>query len=84
MAGEASAAGTRRFRWSAWKLSPMDIKSYTRWDDYAVARDAMFAASDTAWAPSYAARSDDKKRVRLNIISHRLSAFPTNRRRAKR
>jgi len=59
-----------------WKLSPMDIKSYTRWDDYTKARDEMFAASDTAWAPWYVARSEDKKRVRLNIISHLLSRIP--------
>jgi polyphosphate kinase 2 len=59
-----------------WKLSPMDIKSYTRWDDYTKARDAMFAASDTAWAPWYVARSEDKQRVRLNIISHLLSRIP--------
>ena len=59
-----------------WKLSPMDVKSYTRWDDYTKARDDMFAASDTAWAPWYVARSEDKKRVRLNIISHILSRVP--------
>jgi len=59
-----------------WKLSPMDIKSYTRWDDYTKARDDMFAASDTAWAPWYVARSEDKQRVRLNIISHLLSRIP--------
>ena len=59
-----------------WKLSPMDIKSYTRWDDYTKARDAMFAASDTAWAPWFVARSEDKKRVRLNIVSHLLSRIP--------
>jgi polyphosphate kinase len=59
-----------------WKLSPMDIKSYTRWDDYTKARDDMFAASDTAWAPWYVARSEDKKRVRLNIIAHLLSRIP--------
>ena len=59
-----------------WKLSPMDIKSYTRWDDYTKARDDMFAASDTAWAPWYVARSEDKQRVRLNIISHILSRIP--------
>ncbi len=59
-----------------WKLSPMDIKSYTRWDDYTKARDEMFAASDTAWAPWYVARSEDKQRVRLNIISHLLSRIP--------
>ena len=55
-----------------WKLSPMDLKSYTRWDDYSRARDAMFAATDTAWAPWYVAHSDDKRRARLNIISHLL------------
>lgn len=59
-----------------WKLSPMDIKSYTRWDDYTKARDDMFAASDTAWAPWYVARSEDKRRVRLNVISHILSRIP--------
>ena len=56
-----------------WKLSPMDLKSYTRWDDYTRARDAMFAATDTRWAPWYVAHSDDKRRARLNIISHLLS-----------
>jgi polyphosphate kinase 2 len=59
-----------------WKLSPMDIKSYDRWDDYTRARDEMFAATDTAWAPWYVARSEDKKRVRLNIISHLLEQIP--------
>jgi hypothetical protein len=54
----------------------MDIKSYTRWDDYTKARDAMFHATDTAWAPWYVARSDDKKRARLNIIRHLLSKIP--------
>ena len=59
-----------------WKLSPMDIKSYTRWDDYTKARDEMFAATNTAWAPWHIARSDDKQRARLNIISHLLSQIP--------
>jgi len=59
-----------------WKLSPMDLKSYDRWYDYSRARDAMFAATDTGWAPWYVARSKDKKRVRLNIISHLLSRVP--------
>jgi polyphosphate kinase 2 len=59
-----------------WKLSAMDLKSYTRWDDYSKARDGMFLATDTAWAPWYVARSDDKKRARLNIISHLLSNIP--------
>lgn len=56
-----------------WKLSPMDLKSYSRWYDYSRARDDMFAASDTDFAPWYVARSDDKKRARLNIISHLLT-----------
>jgi len=59
-----------------WKLSPMDVKSYTRWDDYTQARDEMFKATDTSWAPWYVARSEDKKSVRLNIISHLLSQIP--------
>ena len=59
-----------------WKLSPMDLKSYTRWDDYTQARDDMFAASDTAWAPWFMAHSNDKRRARLNIISHLLSRIP--------
>ena len=59
-----------------WKLSPMDLKSYRRWYDYSRARDAMFAATDTAWAPWYIADADDKKRARLNIISHLLSQVP--------
>ena len=59
-----------------WKLSDMDLKSYGRWYDFSKARDAMFAATDTAWAPWYVAHSDDKKRARLNIISHLLSQIP--------
>jgi polyphosphate kinase 2 (PPK2 family) len=58
-----------------WKLSPMDLKSYSRWYDYSRARDAMFAATDTAWAPWFVARSDDKERARLNIISHLLGSI---------
>ena len=50
----------------------MDLKSYTRWDDYSRARDDMFEATDTAWAPWYVARSDDKRRARLNVINHIL------------
>lgn len=56
-----------------WKLTAMDLKSYSRWDDYSNARDEMFAATDTAWAPWYVAVSDDKKRMRLNLITHLLS-----------
>ena len=59
-----------------WKLSDMDLKSYSRWYDYSRARDAMFAATDTAWAPWYIAHTDDKMRGRLNIISHLLSQVP--------
>ena len=59
-----------------WKLTDMDLKSYSRWYDYSRARDAMFAATDTAWAPWYVAHTDDKKRGRLNIISHLLSQVP--------
>ncbi|UXY50553.1 polyphosphate kinase 2 [Pseudomonas tohonis] len=59
-----------------WKLSPMDIKSFRRWDDYTRARDEMFAATDSSWAPWYMARSEDKRRVRLNIISHLLAQVP--------
>jgi polyphosphate kinase 2 len=59
-----------------WKLSPMDLKSYSRWYDYSRARDEMFAASDTGFAPWYVVRSDDKKRARLNLITHLLSRIP--------
>jgi len=59
-----------------WKLSPMDLKSFSKWHDYSRARDAMFAATDTPWAPWYVVRSDDKKRARLNVISHLLSHIP--------
>ena len=59
-----------------WKLSDMDLKSYTRWDDYSRARDAMFRATDTAWAPWYVADTNDKKRGRLNIITHLLDQIP--------
>ena len=59
-----------------WKLSPMDLKSYGRWDDYTRARDEMFAASDSSWAPWFMARSEDKRRARLNIISHLLAHVP--------
>jgi len=59
-----------------WKLTDMDLKSYSRWFDYSRARDAMLAATDTAWAPWYVADTNDKKRGRLNIISHLLSQVP--------
>jgi len=59
-----------------WKLSPMDLKSYSRWYDYSRARDEMFAATDTGFAPWYVVRSDDKKRARLNMITHLLERIP--------
>ncbi|MCP5123065.1 MAG: polyphosphate kinase 2 [Pseudomonadales bacterium] len=59
-----------------WKLSPMDLKSYDKWDDYTRARDRMFQETDTPYAPWYVARSEDKKRVRLNVISHLLASVP--------
>jgi polyphosphate kinase 2 len=59
-----------------WKLSPMDLKSFDRWDEYTEARDDMLEVSDTEWAPWFVARSEDKKRVRLNVLSHILSRIP--------
>jgi polyphosphate kinase 2 len=59
-----------------WKLSPMDLKSYSRWYDYSRARDDMFAASDSKHAPWYVVPSDDKRRARLNVIRHILEHVP--------
>ena len=59
-----------------WKLSPMDLKSYSRWYDYARARDEMFAATSTEWAPWHVVHNDDKKRGRLNLITHLLGQVP--------
>ena len=59
-----------------WKLSPMDLESYRRWHDYSRARDEMFKASDTGWAPWFVVRSDDKRRARLNVIRHLLDHIP--------
>ena len=59
-----------------WKLSPMDLESYSRWYDYSRARDDMFKATDKPFAPWYVVRSDDKRRARLNIIAHLLSQVP--------
>jgi polyphosphate kinase len=59
-----------------WKLTDMDLRSYSRWFDYSRARDAMLSATDTPWAPWYVARTDDKKPGRLNIITHLLSVVP--------
>lgn len=59
-----------------WKLSPMDLKSYDKWDAYTHARDRMFQETDTPFAPWYVANSEDKKRGRLNVISHLLANVP--------
>ena len=59
-----------------WKLSPMDTESFGRWYDYSRARDKMFEATDTKHAPWRLVRSDDKRRARLNVISHILDAIP--------
>jgi polyphosphate kinase 2 len=59
-----------------WKLSPMDLESYRRWYDYSRARDEMFQATDSTFAPWYVVRSDDKRRARLNVIHHLLSKIP--------
>ena len=78
----SEAEQTRRLKERAtdgrklWKLSPMDLKSYSRWFDYSRARDDMFAATDTAHAPWYVAHTDDKRRGRLNIIRHLLDHVP--------
>jgi polyphosphate kinase 2 len=59
-----------------WKLSPMDLESFRRWYEYSRARDEMLAATDTKHAPWYLVRSDDKRKARLNCISHLLSLIP--------
>jgi polyphosphate kinase len=59
-----------------WKLTSMDLRSYSRWFDYSRARDDMFTQTDTSWAPWFVALSDDKKRARLNIIRHILAKVP--------
>jgi len=62
-----------------WKLSPMDVESFDRWYDYSKARDLMFEYTDTEHAPWYLVDSNDKKRARLNVISHILSRIPYKR-----
>lgn len=59
-----------------WKLSPMDLESFRRWYDYSRARDLMLEATDTNWAPWYIVRSNDKRKARLNCISHLLTMVP--------
>ena len=73
---------TKRFRSriddgrKIWKLSPMDLESHRRWYDFSRARDEMLVATDTSYAPWYIVNADDKKRARLNCISHLLSVIP--------
>jgi polyphosphate kinase 2 (PPK2 family) len=62
-----------------WKLSPMDIESYSRWYDYSRARDMMFKATHSKHAPWHIIRSDDKRRARLNCIAHLLEMIPSKR-----
>jgi polyphosphate kinase 2 len=75
----------RRFRQrlenplKSWKLSPMDLESINRWDDYSQAKDAMLAATDTATAPWTIVESEDKRRSRLNMIAHLLDTIPWTR-----
>jgi hypothetical protein len=82
LAGGQRAEQTRRLEAriqdgrKIWKLSPMDLKSYSRWYDYSRARDEMFKATDTEFAPWLVANSNDKRRARLNIITDLLSRIP--------
>ncbi|HZR87509.1 MAG TPA: polyphosphate kinase 2 [Bradyrhizobium sp.] len=62
-----------------WKLSPMDVESYQRWYDYSRARDMMLKATNSKEAPWFAVRSDDKRKARLNLISHILERIPHKR-----
>ncbi len=59
-----------------WKLSDLDLRSYTHWYDYSRARDEMFRTTDTSWAPWHVAQTNDKKRGRLNVITHLLDSVP--------
>jgi polyphosphate kinase 2 (PPK2 family) len=71
--------GRMNDRRKVWKLTDMDLRSYSRWYDYSRARDAMLAASDTPWAPWFIADTDDKERGRLNVITHLLDQIPYSR-----
>jgi len=59
-----------------WKLSPMDLESRARWVEYSIAKDEMFAHTDTKQSPWFVVEADDKRRARLNVISHLLSLVP--------
>ncbi|MCW2939836.1 MAG: polyphosphate kinase 2 [Actinomycetia bacterium] len=60
----------------SWKLSPMDVESLTRWEEYSQAKDEMFVYTDIPEAPWFVVESDDKRRARINMISHFLSTIP--------
>jgi polyphosphate kinase 2 len=72
----------RRFRKRAkdpmrqWKLSPMDLESITRWEDYSEAKDLMMASTSTEWAPWFEVESEDKRRSRVNVMHHLLASIP--------
>jgi len=72
----------RRFRSRAkdpvrqWKLSPMDLESITRWEDYSEAKDLMMTATSTVWAPWHVVESEDKRRSRVNVMHHLLTSIP--------
>jgi polyphosphate kinase len=74
--GGTDPASRSAHRRRAQDLAPMDLKSYSCWYDYSRARDEMFQATDTAWAPWFVAHSDDTRRARLNIITHLLGKIP--------
>jgi len=59
-----------------WKLSPMDVESVTRWEDYSRAKDEMFVHTDIRESPWYVVESEDKRRSRLNVINHLLTSVP--------
>jgi polyphosphate kinase 2 (PPK2 family) len=60
----------------SWKLSPMDLESITRWEDYSRAKDEMFVHTDIPEAPWHVVESDDKRRARINMIAHLLGTIP--------
>jgi polyphosphate kinase len=66
-------------RMRRWKLSPMDLESITRWEDYSRAKDEMFAHTDTARSPWMVVEAEDKRRARLNMIAHLLESVPWER-----
>ncbi len=78
----SDAEQQRRFRSRAsdpmrqWKLSPMDLESITRWEDYSMAKDAMMAATSTEFAPWFVVESEDKRSSRINVMNHLLTSIP--------